>query len=346
MRPETKSKLYKTETVLKRRLRVAYPPGSGHMVLRTDQDWDKDIAPIEISEDGSTWTFEVAADQPYLYFKPCLVGRGETHWAVGPNKLLLMEESDKRISYPHFFSSDKGTFSKLIEVPSKVLNRTHRVRAYVPPGYYENTLAFYPVAFMQDGQNLFFPEEAFMGSEWQVDETRDTLSAMCAVEDFIFVGVYSEDRMRDYTKPGYEPYAKSLAEEIVPEAEKRLRVGTHRRHRSVWGSSLGGVVSFYSVWQHPDVFGTAICMSSTFSHQDNLIDRVLSEQPRDIGFYLDSGWPGDNYEVTVGMAMALVSRALRLPSCVAGWWRSTRSTDSVASIASSATAKPNRIAPS
>jgi hypothetical protein len=52
-------------------------------------------------------------------------------------------------------------------------------------------------------------------------------------------------------------------------------------------------------------------MSSTFSHKDNLIDRVLAEPQRDIGFYLDSGWPGDNYEVTVGMAMALVSRGWR-----------------------------------
>lgn len=64
----------------------------------------------------------------------------------------------------------------------------------------------------------------------------------------------------------------------------------------MWGSSLGGVVSFYSVWQHPDIFGAAVCMSSTFSHKDNLIDRVLSEPVRDVAFYLDSGWPGDNFE--------------------------------------------------
>jgi hypothetical protein len=30
-----------------------------------------------------------------------------------------------------------------------------------------------------------------------------------------------------------------------------------------------------------------------------------------VAFYLDSGWPGDNYEVTMGMAMALVSRGWR-----------------------------------
>jgi len=79
----------------------------------------------------------------------------------------------------------------------------------------------------------------------------------------------------------------------------------------MWGSSLGGVVSFYTVWQYPEVFGGAVCMSSTFSHKDDLLERVLSEPKRKIGFYLDSGWPGDNYEVTVAMALALVSRGWR-----------------------------------
>jgi predicted alpha/beta superfamily hydrolase len=182
---------------------------------------------------------------------------------------------------------------------------------YLPPGYDENTHATYPVIYMQDGQNLFFPDEAFLGEEWQVDETSQTLRAMCAVEDFVIVGVHSDDRMRDYTEPGYEAYSRALAEEVVPEVERRLRVGTHRRHRSVWGSSLGGVVSFHAVWQHPDVFAAAVCMSSTFGHRNTLIDRVLDEPARDVGFYLDSGWPGDNYEVTLSMAMALVARGWR-----------------------------------
>jgi predicted alpha/beta superfamily hydrolase len=112
-----------------------------------------------------------------------------------------------------------------------------------------------------------------------------------------------------YTKPGYELYARSLVEEVLPEVERRgIRAGGHRRDRVMWGSSLGGVVSFYTVWQHPEVFGCAICMSSTFSHQDDLIVRVLTEPARDVAIYLDSGWPRDNFEVTVAMALALISR--------------------------------------
>ena len=188
--------------------------------------------------------------------------------------------------YPFFFDESNGRFSKLVEFPSTILGRSHKLRAYLPPGYDENTLRSYPVAYMQDGQNLFFPEEAFMGREWEVDETSRTLSTMNAAEDVIFIGIHSGDRMLDYTRPGYEPYAKSLAEEIVPEAESLIRLKRHRRYRSVWGSSLGGVVSFYTVWQHPEVFGVGVCMSSTFSHKDDLMERVLTEAPRDVAFYL------------------------------------------------------------
>ncbi len=304
----TKERLYRTETTLTRTLRISYPAGKGRIVLRTEQDWEKDIEATSVSDDGNTSTFQVEADQPFLYFKPCLVRDGRSYWSVGSNKLLLMGEEDQRIAYPFFLSPESGRFSNLLEFPSSILGRAHHLRVFLPPGYDENTLASYPVAFMQDGQNLFFPDEAFLGHDWEVAETSRTLRSMSAVDDFIIVGIHSGDRMREYTAPGYEAYARSLAEEIVPEAERRLRIGNHRRSRSVWGSSLGGVVSFYTVWQYPNVFGTAVCMSSTFSHKDNLIDRVLTEPRRDVAFYLDSGWPGDNYEVTMGMAMALVTR--------------------------------------
>ena len=302
-------RLYRTERVLTRTLRVAYPSGRGRMVLRTERDWERNLEPIAISDDGNVSTFSLEADQPFLYFKPCLVEYGVTHWSLGSNKLVIMTEPDARVAYPYFFSPDVGRFSPLVELPSTILGRGHKLRGFLPPGYDENTLSEFPVVFMQDGQNLFFPEEAFRGQDWAMDKTGDVLRAMNAVEDFIILGIYSGDRMTEYTKPGYELYARSLAEEIVPEIGRRgIRAGGHRRHRSVWGSSLGGVVSFYTAWQYPDVFGSAVCMSSTFSHRDDLIDRVFAEPFREVGFYLDSGWPGDNYEVTVGMAMALIAR--------------------------------------
>jgi len=295
-----------------RKLRICYPPDMGTVVLRTELDWDRDVHPAHVSSDGCTATFEVAAQQPFLHFKPCLIRNGSLHWAVGSNNLLVMAGEDVKAVYPYFFSDPRGHFSRLVEIDSAILNRNHRLRVYLPPGYAENTLARYPFAYMQDGQNLFFPEEAFQHKDWGVDETSQLLRAMQAIEDFIIVGVYSNERRNEeYTKPGYENYARSIVEELVPAEQLFLRSTNRRLDRTMWGSSLGGVVSFYTAWQYPEVFGGAICMSSTFTYKDDLMERVLDEPKRPVGFYLDSGWPGDNYEVTVSMALALVRRGWR-----------------------------------
>jgi hypothetical protein len=129
---------------------VAYPAGRGRMVLRTEQDWDRDLASVAVGEDGNVSTFVLEADQPFLYFKPCLVESGATHWAVGPNKLAIMTEMDARVSYPFFFGPELGRFSALVELPSKLLDRDHKIRGYVPPGYDENTLSRFPVVYMGD----------------------------------------------------------------------------------------------------------------------------------------------------------------------------------------------------
>jgi predicted alpha/beta superfamily hydrolase len=275
-------------------------------------DWERNIDPVEVSNDGNTATFEVEAQQPFVYFKPCLIKNGGMHWAVGPNNLLFMAGEHAQPVYPYFFSDPRGGFLPLIEIESAILGRGHRLRVYLPPGYEENTLARYPLAYMQDGQNLFFPEEAFRHHDWEIDETSEVLRAMRAIEDLIIIGVYSDERREEeYTKPGYEAYARSMVEEVVCAEQVFLRTTKKPFDRTMWGSSLGGVVSFYSAWEYPEVFGGAICMSSTFSYKDDLVERVLSEPKRNVGFYLDSGWPGDNYEVTVAMALALVSRGWR-----------------------------------
>ena len=299
--------------VARKRIQVHYPAGQGRMVLRTELDWDLDVEPTEVSDDGATSTFVLEAGRPFLYLKPCLRnGDDAPRWAVGPNLLALLTTEQTGDVYPHFEGSDRGSFSEVVELDSTILGRKHLLRAYLPAGYRENPLRRYGVLYMQDGKNLFFPEEAFLGREWQVDEVLDLLDSMSAVDRVVVIGIYSEDRMTDYTKPGYEGYARSVVEEIRPVVAERLRVLDSPLETAVLGSSLGGVVAFYMAWQYPEVFGYAACMSSTFSYQDDLIERVLSEPKSTAKFYLDSGWPGDNYEVTLAMAMALVERGYRV----------------------------------
>ena len=79
----------------------------------------------------------------------------------------------------------------------------------------------------------------------------------------------------------------------------------------VMGSSLGGVVSFYLGWQWPEVFGKIACLSSTFAYRDDLLERIAAEPKRRIRIYLDSGWPGDNYEATRSMLDRLIWKGYR-----------------------------------
>ena len=102
--------------------------------------------------------------------------------------------------------------------------------------------------------------------------------------------------------PGYEDYGRFLAETLKPLIDAKYRALPGPTDTAVMGSSLGGVVSFYLAWRWPEIFGKAACLSSTFTYRDNLLERVAEEPKRDLKIYLDSGWPGDNYEATPGYA--------------------------------------------
>ena len=304
--------MYETTTRLHRQLRVRYPISDAQILLRTELDWDRDIEPTHVSDSGETFTFELEARRPFLYFKPVLKApHGAARWARGANRLLVMTSATPADVYPYFDAPETGSLSAVLTLDSAILGRQHRARVYRPPGYDENTLRHYPAIYMHDGKNLFFPDEAFLGREWKVDEALTLLDTMNAIDHAVVIGVHAGDRLAEYTKPGYETFARAIVEEVKPAIDAGGRTLTSPCETVVLGSSLGGVLSFYMAWEYPEVFGLAACMSSTFSHRNDLIDRVLTEPPRKTKFYLDSGWPGDNFEVTLAMAMALAQRGYR-----------------------------------
>lgn len=289
-------------------IRVFYPNPEGRVVLRTDLDWDRDVEAARVEDGGSRWEFTVDADQPYFYFKPVIRAGDQLRWSVGSNYLAVTTAQGPRDLYPHFSGGTQGDITHPLEVPG---GGGRRVRVYQPPGYDENTLKRYPVLYMHDGTNLFFPDESFLGDTWEVDETMDLLDTMNVIDKSIVVGVYARDRMNEYTRPGYEEYGRFLVQSLKPFIDGGFRTLGDPAHTAVMGSSLGGVVSFYLGWQYPEVFGNAACLSSTFGYRDDLYARVRGEDRRDVRFYLDSGWPEDNFENTVGMRDLMIQRGYR-----------------------------------
>jgi predicted alpha/beta superfamily hydrolase len=294
-------------------IQVYYPLESGRMVLRTEQDWDKDIEATEVDNEKHCFRFRIRHQKSLLFYKACIRRGNDLIWAQGANKLAVLHKDWPQDVYPCFFSDGAGTITQVIEIPSKYFGRNRLLRIYMPAGYHENTLKRYPVIYMHDGKNLFFPDEAFLGQDWNVDGNLYLLNEMNVTEQVIIVGVYAGDREAEYTHPGYQKYGSCLVDEIKPWLDRTYRTHPSAHHTCVMGSSLGGVVSFYLAWNWPQVIGTAACLSSTFSWKDNLIERVERDPPEPRAksrFYLDSGWPGDNYDATIKMASALLDRGL------------------------------------
>ena len=292
-------------------IRVRYPLERGRLVLRTDLDWERDVEPTAADPATGSFDFRIPLDRPFAYFKPVIRDGDALHWSRGENYLLLRAGASASEVYPFFFEEPGCSECELAARRSAEPGRTHRFRVFLPAGYHENELESFPVVYMQDGQNLFFPEEAYGGAHWRVAETLRLLDSMNLVRRVIVVGVYPEDRTRDYTSPGYEAYGRFLVEDLKAWVDSTYRVLDGPRNTAVMGSSLGGVVSFYLAWHRPDVFGQAACLSSTFGWRDDLAERVTREPRRDVRFYLDSGWPRDNYEVTREMRDRLLGRGYR-----------------------------------
>jgi predicted alpha/beta superfamily hydrolase len=279
----------------------------GRLVLRTEADWDADIEPTSVSASGAC--FDIRWQGPTFAVKPCLRDGQGLRWSQGVNYVLSADEPDPQI-YPFFEANLEGSVSDVMRLAGP--GGEFSLRVYVPPGYDENTLRRFPVIYMQDGKNLFFPEEAFAGEEWRVDETMDRLDEMNAIRKAIVVGVSPPDRGAAYTAPGYEEYGRFMAEVLKPWVDARWRTRCEAESTIVMGSSLGGVASLHLAWAHPTVFGRAACLSSTFGHADDLFERVGRDPKPAIQIYLDSGWPRDNYDATNAMRDRLVARGFRL----------------------------------
>ncbi len=158
----------------------------------------------------------------------------------------------------------------LPDVHSPELDNRRDVLVYLPPSYRRGRRS-YPVLYMHDGQNLFDPESSFAG-DWGVGRILD--SAASRGLEAIAVGVpnMGADRLDEYS-PFPDPtaggggrggaYAAFVARTLKALVDRRFRTRPGREHCAIVGSSMGGLISLYALFRHPDAFGAAGVMSPT-----------------------------------------------------------------------------------
>ena len=164
---------------------------------------------------------------------------------------------------------------RLHEFRSRIFKNTRFLRVWLPPDYDDpqNSGRYYPVLYLNDGQNLFESSTAFGGVEWGVDETADRMIREGIVPPMIVVGIDNtgKDRMREYMPhPSMHPmmlrvkgrhYPDFLIKEVMPFVERTYRVATGSENTGLGGSSLGALIALYTAIARPGVIGRLLLES-------------------------------------------------------------------------------------
>jgi enterochelin esterase-like enzyme len=187
---------------------------------------------------------------------------------------------------------------------SRFLYGEREITVYVPPGYEQEQGRAYPLLLLQDGQNLFDPETAFIrGRTWRVAEQADAAIEAGEVEPLIIAGVANagERRLAEYTPTrdwklgGGEArlYGEMLIRELLPFLHERYRLLQGAEQTGLGGSSLGGLVSLWLGLQHPEIFGKLAVLSPSvwWNHRYivRYVDEVAPGLPQGPRIWLDAG---------------------------------------------------------
>ncbi|MDJ0653761.1 MAG: alpha/beta hydrolase-fold protein [Xanthomonadales bacterium] len=174
-------------------------------------------------------------------------------------------------------SGVRGTLVYWTDVPSQFLEQDRHVSVWLPPEYQQQPERRFRVLYMHDGQNLFDPRIANTGVDWGVDESLVRLVSEGMMDPVIVVAAWSSsERGAEYSPWHRAPdYARFLIEELMPRVNREYRTLTGPDNTAVMGSSMGGLLSFYLVSRHPEVFGACGCVSSHFILSESVAARFI-----------------------------------------------------------------------
>lgn len=190
--------------------------------------------------------------------------------------------------------STKSLNVSSFQIKAPQLQTEKKIWVYLPTDYNTSNKS-YQVIYMHDAQNLFDAETSFVG-EWNVDEYLDFIGA----NEAIVVGIEHGNEKRKHELTPFtnekhgggkaDDYLKFIIKELKPRVDNSYRTLKNPENTIIFGSSLGGLVSFYAVIKHPDVFGKAGVFSPSFWFSDQIYNYVMDSEIKPyVKFYFMSG---------------------------------------------------------
>ncbi len=197
-----------------------------------------------------------------------------------------MQQFFRLLLFFFFFTITKTVAQKrfsTFEIDAPQLKTKKKIWVYLTLNYEKSTKK-YPVIYMHDAQNLFDAAASYAG-EWNIDETLDSIKAKV-----IIIGVEhgNEKRIDELTPYKNEKhgggnanaYLEFIVKTLKPHVDTKYRTKTNAKNTGIFGSSLGGLVSFYAALQYPEVFGKVGCFSPAFWINKKEIFQKLVDTPK------------------------------------------------------------------
>lgn len=228
-----------------------------------------------------------------------VVWDGIDHKTVGYfNGILHAEDGDKT----------KGRVVAKRRVHAAMLGDDRDVFVYLPATYDDGSCAVLPHLLVHDGN------ESLTRGDFakKADETYAAHPELSAI--LVFVALSSQNvRIDEYTfnTPSAlaDKYGAFLLSELEPQINSAYRVCSSAENRGQSGASLGGLISTYLAFQHPEEWGYVGAQSASLFWDTNaMITRAGADPKVPVRFYLDHGCPDDNCIENQNMSAALITK--------------------------------------
>lgn len=172
------------------------------------------------------------------------------------------------------------------------LQAEKKIWIYLPYNYM-TTDKRYPVIYMHDGQNLFDDATSNAG-EWHIDEKLDSLQAQSIIIGIEHGNEKRIDELTPYKNEKYggghaNNYLDFVATTLKPYVDENYRTLKDRENTAIFGSSVGGLASFYALLKYPKVFGKAGIFSPSFWFSEEIYDFVHNTDKINAKIYFMAG---------------------------------------------------------
>lgn len=211
------------------------------------------------------------------------------------------------VVYPELRDAAKGRLVAWRSVRATQLDDYRDVYIYVPAAYDQPSCPTLPVLYFHDG-NEALTRDTFVTP---ADATYAATPAAAAL--LVFVALPSQTvRMAQYTfgpNSAGDAYLRFLKDDLLPQVERAWRTCTRPVDRGLSGASLGGLISTYAAFQHPELFGYVGAQSASFFWENSaMVTRAGADPVVPVRFYVDHGSPNDNRVVSLDFVARLSSK--------------------------------------